>query len=172
MPRKSFLERTLGRAIDVALIAIAGFLAVLVFYNVIARYILRSSLYWSDELETILLVWSTFLGTVAAFRYKAHLAITEIINRVPPRVRYIIEIYTHVAILIFVVLLVVYGTSISVGMMKMLTMGLEIPYGYVYAAMPVSGVFLLLFVLESIMNLLFRKPQNRESEPLEESKAE
>ena len=64
-------------------------MAVLVFVNVIARYVFGNSLAVSDEMSTYLFVLMSFMGTAVAARRKAHLGLSIVTDHVSPRARLI-----------------------------------------------------------------------------------
>ena len=68
-------------------------MAVLVFVNVIARYVFGNSLAVSDEMSTYLFVLMSFMGTAVAARRKAHLGLSIVTDHVSPRARLIISQY-------------------------------------------------------------------------------
>lgn len=66
---------------------IAFFLAVmvvLVFGNVVLRYVFNSGIAFSEELSRWLMVWLTFLGATVALRERAHLGVDTLIIMLPP----------------------------------------------------------------------------------------
>lgn len=82
----------MGRLIDlycrVLKAAIAMCLAVmvmLVFGNVVLRYVFNSGIAISEELSRWLLVWLTFLGAIVALRQHAHLGVDTLIRALPAR---------------------------------------------------------------------------------------
>ena len=55
--------------------AIMAALVVVVLFQVIARYVLRIPLSWSEEVARYLLVWGTLLGAAAATARSQHIVI-------------------------------------------------------------------------------------------------
>ena len=53
---------------------------VILFAGVVARYVLRSPLVWSDELASILFLWLAMLGAVVAFRRGEHMRMTALVG--------------------------------------------------------------------------------------------
>ena len=65
---------------------IAGFLAVmvvLVFGNVVLRYVFNSGITVSEELSRWLMVWLTFLGAIVALREHSHLGVDTLVRALP-----------------------------------------------------------------------------------------
>ena len=53
--------------------------------------------------------------------------------------------------------------------LEQMMMALNMPKGYVYLAVPISGVFVVLFSLESLVQSLVQTPQTVESDADEEA---
>jgi TRAP-type transport system small permease protein len=83
-------------------VAIAFCLAamvVLVFSNVVLRYVFNSGIATSEELSRWLLVWLTFLGAIVALRQHAHLGVDTLVRALPPRGRFICFIVSYALML-------------------------------------------------------------------------
>lgn len=58
-------------------------MVVLVFGNVMLRYLFNSGITQSEELSRWLLVWLTFLGAIIAVREHAHLGVDTLVKALP-----------------------------------------------------------------------------------------
>ncbi|WP_317855415.1 TRAP transporter small permease [Chakrabartyella piscis] len=56
-------------------------------FNVFTRYVLQSPMTWAEELECICLVWSTFCGAAAAYKYNLHYGMDFVADRLPKKAR-------------------------------------------------------------------------------------
>ena len=81
----------MARLIDLYCRAIKGVIAlclvvmvVLVFGNVVLRYVFNSGIATSEELSRWLMVWLTFLGAIVALREHAHLGVDTLVRALPP----------------------------------------------------------------------------------------
>ena len=68
------------------LVALMAAMAVLVFANVVSRYVLNYSLIWVEELTRYLMVWVGFLGGGLVLRLGAHIAVDALQDLMPARV--------------------------------------------------------------------------------------
>jgi TRAP-type transport system small permease protein len=59
-------------------------MVVLVFGNVVLRYIFNSGITMSEELSRWLMVWLTFLGAIVALREHSHLGVDTLVRALPP----------------------------------------------------------------------------------------
>lgn len=154
---ESKISKFFGTLVDGSLVVLGAFLSGLIFYNVVSRYVFHLDLAWSSELATILLVWATLLGGASGTRHSCHIVVHEFINMMPVRLRWYTEIYIHVASIIFVLFMTYYGYSLSVASMAIDTMALGWPVGTGYAAVPVGGFCMLVFLFEKLRVTLVSK---------------
>ncbi len=78
-PAPAFL-RVIGDAVDRAIVCIGAVMIVLVFINVVL-HLFGKDMAATTEICELLMVWVTFLGGAAATRRGAHMAITELIDK-------------------------------------------------------------------------------------------
>ncbi|HEV3007829.1 MAG TPA: TRAP transporter small permease [Burkholderiales bacterium] len=76
-------EDCLVRANRWVLIALMGAMAVLVFANVVSRYLLNYSIIWVEELTRYMMVWVGFLGAGLVLRLGAHIAVEAFQDLLP-----------------------------------------------------------------------------------------
>ena len=62
-------------------------MAVVVFLQVIFRYVLNLPLFWTEELARYCLVWSSLLGSAVAVKRGQHIAVDIFMERLPPILR-------------------------------------------------------------------------------------
>jgi TRAP-type C4-dicarboxylate transport system permease small subunit len=96
------MERLLDlycRVLKGAIALCLAVMVVLVFTNVVLRYIFNSGIATSEELSRWLLVWLTFLGAIVALREHAHLGVDTLIRALPPRGRLICFVLSYVLML-------------------------------------------------------------------------
>ncbi|MFN9473337.1 TRAP transporter small permease [Acidovorax sp.] len=78
----SFIDRCV-RAINLLIALALAVMVVLVFGNVVLRYVFNSGITVSEELSRWLFIWITFLGAVAALKENAHLGTDMLVSRLP-----------------------------------------------------------------------------------------
>ena len=55
-----------------------------VIVNVSLRYLFQGGLFWAEEVSTSSFIWSVFIGSAAAYRYKMHIGI-DFVTKFGPR---------------------------------------------------------------------------------------
>ena len=117
-----------------------GVLALLMFSQVISRYVFNYSITWSEEFPRILLVWIVFFGLVTV-PFKEHLTI-DLLN-----INKIVTAITYSIVLIVSCLCVYYGFILCIKIKFQVFPVTNIPRFVQYLALPVSySLFLLLFL--------------------------
>lgn len=60
---------------------------VLLFLQVVSRYVFHHSFTWTEELSILLFVWMTYTGVSSAVTYRKNLRIDALLNVVPFKVK-------------------------------------------------------------------------------------
>ena len=127
-----------------ALIALVGVMAVLVFANVVSRYLLAYSIIWVEELTRYLMVWVGFLGSGLVLRLGAHVAVDALQDVLRPHAA------KAVRLAIVVVLAVTFAAMLWLGIRyasfawDQRTPVLDWSTGAVYLAIPIGAALMLL----------------------------
>ncbi|HUG56801.1 MAG TPA: TRAP transporter small permease [Candidimonas sp.] len=104
---------------------------ILVFGNVVMRYVFNSGIMISEEVARMTFVWLIFIGSVLAFRAKQHLAVNMVVTRLPVKSQKIIHVVRQLIILAVLWLLIEGGWAQTVIGMSTVT--------------PVAGVPIAIF---------------------------
>ena len=140
----------------------AAFVAmtVMVFVNVVCRYLFNDPIPGSDELATLAFTWSTFLGASLGIKRQIHLGIEFVTRLFPSRVQALCGVLVSALIGLFSLLLLFYSWHIMRSAHLKLTPVLQWPYTIVYLAVPV-GALLMLLRLAPIVRMQLRRLAGR-----------
>ena len=129
--------------------------SVLVFINVIARYVFGDSLAVSDELSTYLFVLMSFMGTAIAARRKAHLGLSIVTDRVSPRARMIINEVMYAISALFCLLIVIFGVQMVISQYQMgqETATMQWPEWIYGSFVPIGAAFAMLAFLQTMVQM-------------------
>jgi TRAP-type transport system small permease protein len=142
-----------GKATEILLCIIGSTMALLIGVQVFSRYVLNHSLFWSEEVGRICLVWITFLGGSAAYRRHAHIGIDFFVNRLPSCWRRASEILVAAAALVFFAVLISYGSIFVWFVSAQKTAALGVPTAIPYLVIPVGGALFFLHGLRDLLEL-------------------
>lgn len=124
------------------LVASLLFTVVLIFGQVVLRYVFQTSLSWSEELARYIFIWQIWLGTSVAQKDRVHVRIQ--IFQGTKKQRYF-TIAADVIWLLFCLFLVVYGFNLvwSIKSRRFLSAALRLPMYLVYASLPLSQLAMM-----------------------------
>ena len=111
-PARGFAARVIERYCRVLDAISALFLLVmviLVFGNVVLRYVFNSGITVSEEISRWLFVWVTFMGSVVALRRHAHLGTDVLVGRLGPGGKKVCLVIGHV-LMIWITWLLLQGS--------------------------------------------------------------
>lgn len=94
--------------------ACVSVMAVLVFANVIARFVFNSPLAVADEISCYLFVLMSFMGTAIAARKKAHLGLTIVTDKLSPSAAKKVQVLMYIIAAIFCLLIVIFGVEMVI----------------------------------------------------------
>lgn len=140
------------------LIVLMSVMVITVTWQVVTRYLLNAPSSYTSELSTFLLIWISLLGAAYALRLRAHLGIDVISRKLQTAGRERVQIISYVAIIAFAGLVFVYGGSRLVYVtlvLEQVSAAFKFPMGYVYLAVPLSGVLMIYY---GIVAMLERRP--------------
>ncbi|WP_198174416.1 TRAP transporter small permease [Mesorhizobium xinjiangense] len=140
-------ERLFIEANKWVLILMLGAMAVVVFANVSLRYLTNFSITWSEEVARYLMIWVTFLGAGLALRYGNHVAIANVQEMAPTPMQRLLRGVIVFLLLAFFAIMVWMGYDYMSRTRFQLTPATRIPFSYVYAAMPIGFVLLIVHLL-------------------------
>ena len=75
------------RILSMVTAVILGLLALLVGWQVVARYVFSTGIFWAEELSLLAMMWGTLLGAAGCIWTDSHVRLNIIIDRVPASVR-------------------------------------------------------------------------------------
>ncbi len=115
-------------------------MSIIIFVQVIMRYVFHSSLTWSEELARYLFVWLVYFSMAYTAKKEAHIRIDAAINLYPKKLRPYIEILSEVIVFAFAVFIAITSVGVfqKISASGQLSPALQLPMQFVYAA-PLIG---------------------------------
>ena len=74
----------ISKFIDYVMIIGLSIMSIIVFLNVVMRYVFSSGISWSVELSQILFLVIVFFGAIQAYKDNSHIQVDVLITKVPP----------------------------------------------------------------------------------------
>lgn len=124
------------------------------FYEVLARYVLKVSVFWYDEVVRFTMVYAMFFGSCALVKDDGHTSMKLLVNKLNPTAKAVARKYTQVICLIYTLFLVYCGGQLvweafSSGVVS--ESRLELPLWIAYAIIPLGGVMMCVRWVQKII---------------------
>lgn len=149
-------EKQLNKGLEVFLVVLMSVLVLDVLWQVFSRYLLSSPSSFTDELAGFLLIWVGVLGAAYVAGRKEHLAIDILVQKSPPQRQRRLKYLIHALILLFALFVMVLGGSSLVYtrfVLQVKSAALQLPLGYVYVVLPLSGLIIIYYEILHILHL-------------------
>ena len=149
--------RLVNRLLGGLTVVVFTILIICVVWQVVSRFILGTPSTTTDEIARFLFMWIAFVGAAYTLGQNRHLAIDVISLMVEDKTQRRIRMLVLVIVAAFAAIVMVYGGFEL--MMKTLASGqvtpaLRLPMGYVYGAIPFSGLMMLFYCAALFSELL------------------
>lgn len=138
-----------------------GLLSVMVFYEVISRYVFDSPTIWANELSTYLLQFIVFFSMGYLVIKDEHLKVTFFIDKVKGRASKALKIFNHLLIIPYASILLIYGLNVTKTTFErdatsptLLAVPLWIPNSFIF----LGGALLILGCVCAILKIIFEQP--------------
>lgn len=131
-------------------LALFGF-SVSVVCDIVTRTLQRPWL-WLQELTSALFVYGAFLGLAVATRRADHLMLSAVTESLHGTTRLVIEVFNRLVVLACSACMVWFGWENFLHGFGSFRMPSLTPLAWWYLAIPVSGAFVGLFVVEQLVN--------------------
>ena len=142
------LKQTIDKGIEWILITIMTILTLVVLWQVFTRFVLNDPSSWTEELAKYLLVWVSILGAAYVTGQRAHIAIDIVLQRSSPtRKKRLLLLIDIIVFLFALVVLVIGGINLVQITLPQISSALQIPLGYVYSIIPISGLIIMMYKL-------------------------
>ncbi len=128
---------------------------VIIFTQVITRYLFGYSFDWSEEVARFLFVWTVFLGSALIIGDKGHMAVQLLSDKLKGSAAGVaVNVFIQLCGLAFILILIIQGSKMAKVMMFQSSPALGIPMGYIYSIIPLSGILMLLYFIKNTLKIL------------------
>lgn len=149
------------RVLEYVVIVLVAVLVLDVLWGVFARFVLASPSEWTEQVAKNALMWVAMLGAAPAFSRHEHLGIDYFTGKLDPLAQRLLGIASCCVVISFASAVMVYGGWVLVSetlVAGQLDPALQVPVGYLYAAVPISGVAIVIISLQQMGELISGKP--------------
>jgi len=135
------------------LVVLMGLMVIDVSWQVVSRLVFRAPSSFTEELAGFLLIWIGLLGAAYGFRTRAHLGIDLLVTKLRGTQRRTAQVLSHTLVALFALSTMVIGgfrLVLLAFQLDQISAAMGVRVGFVYLALPLAGVLIVLFSIESI----------------------
>ncbi len=126
-------------------------MTVAVFLQVVMRFIGRSPIDGIDEIPRYLFVWLVMIGGASAMYRREHTVLDYFVNLLGARGRAFASAFVNLVGIFFFAYLIKLSWVLVPNAQLQTSAGLELPLGYVFAAIPVGAALLIVPMLRNVI---------------------
>ena len=122
------------------------------FIQVIARYAFSSAMSWPEEANFYLFICISYLGMSLCMENKSHLRIDAILNYIPKKISWVLDLIVYFMDVVFSVILIVFGSymALDVWDMGQMTVSFPLPVWVVVALIPLIAISMAIYSLRNL----------------------
>jgi len=142
------IKKILDTALEWLVMLVVGILVLDVLWQVFKRKVMNDPSKLTEELAIFLLIWVSLLGAAVAMNKGAHLGIDYFTGKLSVKKRVITEVFVFAVVALFSLFVMVFGGMdlvLTTLQLNQRSPAWDIPMGYVYLAVPISGVFMAFY---------------------------
>lgn len=149
------LRKGLNKVLEFICCTLLALMTIFVTWQVVSRYVLNNPSTVTEELVLFSFVWMGLLGGAYLFGKNEHMAMTFLFDKLSERNQSKVRILFELVIMAFAVFILVFGGwNMSKLSMGQLSSSLQIPMGYIYLALPLSGITTVIYNILNIYDIV------------------
>ncbi len=123
---------------EIIICALFAIMVIIIFVQVIMRFVFNNSLYWSEELGKFIFIWISWMGLSLAERKGEHIIITMLTDKLPPVPAKIFNIISKIIVIGICAITCYYGTSLVMSQAGTHYAGIKISVAWGYFAVVIG----------------------------------
>lgn len=151
------MREKIDQILEYVLSVLLGLMVLNVLWQVTSRFLLNDPSAFTDELSRYLLIWVGLLGAAYASGKSMHVAIELLERALSERQKRIQQLAIQAIVIVFAFLVLIVGGIRLVDIsfdLGQTSSAMQIPLGYVYLALPLSGLLIAYYAVSDFFNLL------------------
>lgn len=135
-------------------------MSVMVFTQVIFRFVLSKPIAWSEELSTYFFSFLAYFGAAAVLKADGHISVNSFVERLPAQAQKWVNLLAHCIVLTFLCVVVYMSSGLVAQVLQngQTLVNIDfLPIGYIFMKIPISYGIMTLFTIEKIIRII--KPE-------------
>ncbi len=130
------------------ILVMASFLILIA--EVFLRYVVGSSMEWTDEISRLLLVWMTFTGIGLVILERKEIFAQVFTQKLSPQAKKIWSRLIDLLVLVFNIFLIIFGVQMTHFSWDIKTESLELPFSYFYVSIPLGAILAVYYLIRRL----------------------
>lgn len=124
-------------------------------YQILTRYLFNKPSTVSEEIISFAFAWMSMFAASYVFGKRDHMRMVFFIERFSEKTQNIVAFISEIVVLLFSIGILMYGGfKIVMLTMSQTTPALQIPMGFAYSVIPISGVFVSIYNVINLFEIL------------------
>lgn len=157
----SFLH-VLDRCVWWSLVIINGVMSLIMFAQVVCRFIFGTAIVWAEEFAVLLFAWLIFVGAAYVQKNDWHLSIDTLRTSVGPKTGIAMDVFRLAVIAMCSVVAIWEGIGLAIRVLPILYPAMEITRAWLYVGVPVGFGIGLVYMAYDIYGRLTGRPRREE----------
>jgi len=141
------VDHILAKAEAAVLITLVAVMTVVVFLQVVYRYVLTQPLHWSEELARYLFVWLSILGATLGLQKRGHFGLDFFYRMFPDKGRRFLQFLIYLLMGGVILVILVQGIKLVQITVLQESPAMGISMGWAYACLPVAAALMTIHLL-------------------------
>lgn len=136
---------------------IMAVMCTMVILSVVLRYIFNLTYVWSEELIILLFISTTYFGSILCVKEKEHIDIPFLRDKASSNVGFVMDIFVCLVNITIQIALAYISLNWIKKTGSSITVGLKIPYYYIYSLFPISFLSMSIYTIRRMINIIKNK---------------
>jgi len=134
-------------------------IVVVTFMQVLSRYVLQTSLAWTEELARYLFIWLASLGAAYAFKTRSHFLIRFVVDKFSKTLQDIVEALVAAALVLFLSLFVWQAVLYTLSVSGQTAPGTGLSKAVPVSSAVIGGLLMIYYVVQNWLHDSRREEQ-------------
>lgn len=144
------LDKAIAAIVRWIIIVMMAMMTILVFLQVLFRYLFDTPLGWSEEVARFAFVWLSFLGAASLVRSDGHIRVSLLVDALPTAGWIVARVIQYAGALLCVVIFLIGGLGLTRAEWSQLAPATQLQMGYVYLVIPTAATLMLVWIFAAI----------------------
>ncbi|WP_462421987.1 TRAP transporter small permease [Salinicoccus sp. Marseille-QA3877] len=156
------------------LIATLVLMVLLIFGQVVGRYVFQSAPSWTEEFARYIHIFQVWIGAGYAVKLREHIKVTAFVNIFNGAARKIMDVASTLIWFVLIVLVAVFGTQLVLATLQygQVSPATQIPMWIVYLAVPLGSVSMAVRLIQQLVGIIRKDYSNIKEEEKQKEKEE